>query len=377
MIVGGLVIAIVGVAAVSAYFIKTNNEDAHAASSTGPQGSVFGNDGTLVPPVAVKVAPLRALDHDHPLNLWVGGDSLAGSFGPALGDRVGATGVVKTRIDYKTSSGLWSNDIRNWYQRATDQMASDNPDAVVYIIGANDTPVVNMVDANGDNVPDWEATYRMKVARMMDLLIGPNHRTVFWLGPPTLGTRSMDNGAEKMGEVMRQEAAKRAADVTYLDVYKLFSTADGGYSRQVTDETGKVITARISDGVHFTASGADYLARAVFSLVDARWKLTKQADLLHPIGWNFADGSGEVVPGYTSTPRSRYRCCSGSQSGSSGTTSPQVSQTTYAPASTVGITPTTVSAPSTVATPTTHAPVTPTTKSSPPSTQHVTPTTTH
>ena len=52
----------------------------------------------------------------------------------------------------------------------------------------------------------------------------------------------------------------------------------------------RIVTARISDGVHFTASGADYLARAVFSLVDARWKSTKQADVAHPIGWNLADG---------------------------------------------------------------------------------------
>ena len=36
-------------------------------------------------------------------------------------------------------------------------MASDNPDAVVFIIGTNDTPVVNQVDANDDDIPDWEA----------------------------------------------------------------------------------------------------------------------------------------------------------------------------------------------------------------------------
>ena len=35
-------------------------------------------------------------------------------------------------------------------------MTTDNPEAVVFIIGTNDTPVVNKVDANGDGVPDWE-----------------------------------------------------------------------------------------------------------------------------------------------------------------------------------------------------------------------------
>ena len=131
-----------------------------------------------------------------PLDLWVGGDSLAGLLGPALGDQVGATGIVKTVIDYKTSSGLWSNDIRNWDQRATEQMALVKPEAVVFIIGANDTPVVNNVDSNGDKIPDWETEYRLKVARMMDLLIGPAHRTVFWLR--TADARNAQHGSRRV-----------------------------------------------------------------------------------------------------------------------------------------------------------------------------------
>jgi hypothetical protein len=188
---------------------------------------------------------------------------------------------------------------------------------------------------------------------MMELLVGSKHRTVFWLGPPTLGTQSMDRGAKAMGEVMRQEAAKRSADVVYLDTYKLFSTPDGSFSRSIVDEHGKEILARISDGVHFTADGADYLARAVFSLIDARWKLTKQADIAHPIGWNFADGSGEIVPGYKSTPRSRYRSqpnYSTTLPYVSGTTSPPptafvAAPTTFAPATTPPTAPVTTVAP--------------------------------
>ncbi len=366
-----VLLAVAGIVAVGAYALKSNDPQAHAANTDSSNGSKFGRDGTLVPnDVTANLVAVRNLDHAHPLNLWIGGDSLAGSFGPALGDQVGATGVVKTVIDYKTSSGLWSNDIRNWYERATAQMASDNPEAVVFIIGTNDTPVVNNVDANGDHVPDWETAYRLKVDRMMDLLVGPNHRTVFWLGPPTLGTQSLDRGAKAIGELMRQEAAKRAPDVVYLDTYKLFSTPNGTFSRSINDENGKQILARISDGVHFTADGAAYLGRAVFSLLDARWRLTKQADLAHPIGWNFADGSGEVVPGYTSTPRSRYRSTPSNQY--STTTAPSISQTTTPPASTTPVTvaPTTAASTKPQTTATTRAPssTVATTPPSPPTT---------
>jgi hypothetical protein len=352
ILVGVLVVGIAGGLAAAAYAYNTNDTQAHAAAPTG-RAAKFGQDGTLVSPKAARATAPRKLDHAHPLNLWIGGDSLAGSFGPALGDQVGATGVVKTVIDYKVSSGLWSNDIRNWHERATEQMSSDNPDAVVFIIGTNDAPVVNKVDANADGIPDWEAAYRMKVARMMDLFIGPNHRTVFWLGPPTLGDDNMNSGAKAIGEVMREEAKKREPDVVYLDTYKLFSASGGGYSRQIIDENGKEITARISDGTHFTQDGAAYLARAVFTLIDARWKLLKQADPSQPIPWTSAPGSGELVPGYSYQPTSRYRSNGDHKSND---TAPPVAQTTYVPQTspTTFVTPTTVA----VAVPTTTPSVT-------------------
>ena len=365
IIVAVVVILLAGAAAVAAYAINDNNQPAPAAGSGDESTTRFGNEGTLVAPAAIQPAAPRALDHADPLRLWIGGDSLAGSFGPALGDRVGETGVVTTRIDYRVSSGLWSNDIRNWYQRATEQMTSDDPEAVVFMIGTNDTPVVNNVDANNDGVPDWQAVYRMRVARMMDLFVGPNHRTVVWLGPPTLGTESLDRGAKAMGEVMRQEAAKRAPDVEYLDTYKLFSTSDGTYSRRILDETGKEIVARISDGTHFTEAGAQYLARAVFKLLDARWNISKQADLLQPIGFTIAPGSGESVPGFSSKPRSRYGSGNNSTSTSysSGTTAPATSTT--APSASTTIAPTTVASTahvSSTSVPSTTPHTTPTTK---------------
>jgi len=364
-------VVLVSALAIAGFALNQDDPRANAALSGGTRAGGFGG-GTLVPPNAVKTPAPRALNHEHPLKLWIGGDSLAGSFGPALGDQLGATGIVKTLIDYKVSSGLASNDIRDWYERAKEQMASDDPDAVVFIIGTNDAPIVNGVDANGDHVPDWEADYRLKIARMMDVLVGPSHRTVFWLGPPTLEDDTMNRGAKAIGPVMRAEAARHAPDVEYLDTYKLFATPDGTYSRDILDETGKDITARLSDGVHFTEEGAQYLARAVFTLIDTRWKIEKQADPAQPIGWNWADGAGELVPGFSSRPTSKYQ--SGNSGG--GDESPPASD---APTTFV-TTPPTFETPTSVSTPTTSATVPPPTSpppTSPPSTSppHVTPTT--
>ena len=69
---------------------------------------------------------------------------------------------------------------------------------------------------------------------------------------------------------MRQEAAKFAPDVVYVDTYHLFSGPDGGYSRSLPDKNGNDVEMRISDGIHFTVDGAQYLS-------DAVWKLLEQA----------------------------------------------------------------------------------------------------
>ncbi len=242
--------------------------------------------------------PPRKLTHDHPLKLWIGGDSLAGSFGPALGQVAGATGVVDATIDYKVSSGLADQGIRDWPQHAAETMASEDPDAVVFIIGTNDAPIVNNYDGNGDGKPDWEKDYREKIDTMMRTFVGGHrHRTVFWLGPPTLGDSTLNRGAEQLGPVMAQEARKFAPDVVYVDTYKLFESADGGYSRSLPDATGQVVQMRISDGVHFTVDGAQYLGDIVWKLLDKRWNISAQAVPSQPIEYTIAQGSNDYVPG--------------------------------------------------------------------------------
>jgi hypothetical protein len=320
---GVLVAVMVLAAAVFAVFAAQDEPKEATAVQSNPR---INPSQTTIKNQPAGTDTVRPLTHAAPLRLWVGGDSLAGSFGPALGDLVGATGVAKTTIDYKVSSGLWGSDFRDWPSRATEQMAAHNPEAVVFIIGANDTPAVNMVDNDADGTPDWQVEYRAKINEMMKTFVGPNHRTVYWLGPPTLGTDSMDEGALALSDIMRQEAEKFAPDVVFVDTYKLFSVESGEYSRVILDENGEEFTARIGDGVHLSADGAEYLGRTLFALLDAQWKLTQQADETQPIGWSFADGSGENVPGYNSPPRSRWQSNSGSSNNGGYTPEP-----TYTP----------------------------------------------
>jgi hypothetical protein len=288
-----------------------------------------------------RQAPPRALTHADPLRLWVGGDSLAGAVGPALGKIAGATGVVHTQVDYRVSSGIASDGVRDWPARAAQQMSQYYPEAVVFEVGTNDASIVNSHE-NADGVPEWEPAYRLRVARMMDTLRGPpgHRRTVLWVAAPPMSLGWRDKGVRELNRVMREEAKKRAPDVVYVDAYKLFEGENGGYSSTVRTLQG-VERVRIGDGVHFTEAGADYLGAVLYSLLDSRWAIDKDADRAQPINWaesvgSSGNGGGSSGSGSSCCSSRHRRRSSGAGSGSSnnetpGTPAPPPSLETTAP----------------------------------------------
>jgi hypothetical protein len=234
--------------------------------------------------------PPRPLSHAAPLRLWVGGDSLAGDLGYQLGPMLGNTGIVTAHVDYKVSSGLASHEVRDWPSHFPEENSQYRPEALVFMIGANDASIVGSAKDSSGN-PAWQAKYRAQVDEMMNLLIGQN-RTVFWIGSPTLGTK-YDHGASEVDRVMREEAAKHPTSVVYIDAYSLFSE-NGEYSSYLDDATGERVRMRTGDGVHFTVEGAQYLAQKVYALLNSRWNLDTQAARAEPIPYTIEPSSGTI-----------------------------------------------------------------------------------
>ena len=128
--------------------------------------------------------PCRApLTDAAPLRLWMGGDSLAGSLGPALGTITGATGVVQPQFDSRVSSGLTNSSFFNWPSHAVAEMNRLDPEIAVFIIGANDfaAPMNTANDADGQ--PAWKATYTGLIEDMLTAF-GADTRTVVWIASP-------------------------------------------------------------------------------------------------------------------------------------------------------------------------------------------------
>lgn len=306
----------------------------HGTTTTGARGAV-----------AAAASKQRSLDPSRPLQLWIGGDSLAGALGISLGQITADTGVVSPTFDSRPSSGLENPSFFNWPQHATQELARLNPEAVVFIIGANDGSIVTGQTNDATHVPAWKVQYRAKVDAMMDLLVGTSRRTVYWVGAPIMRDTKLSKQLIELNQVFVEEAAKRSANVTYVDSYRLFSDPQGKYASSLLDTTGALVRMRTDDGIHFTSpAGGDRIADAIFKAMDADWHITDQAVANQPQTVHETKGSRSTPPGAASS----------FHSGTSTRTTAPHSATTAVPATQEPVA--TTAPPSTTAAPATTAP---------------------
>ncbi|HYV60633.1 MAG TPA: DUF459 domain-containing protein [Acidimicrobiia bacterium] len=240
-----------------------NGRDTHPTTTTSTAAPVT---GAAAPTCRT---PLTSTD---PLRLWIGGDSLAGSLGPSLGDLTGKTGVVQPVFDARASSGLLSRGFLDWPKHAGDDMSLYNPEVTVFIIGANDAE--NIAEGTVRD-PTWRAQYAALVEEMLTALRG-NGRAVYWIGAPVMADAGYSQRVQGVNEVFRDVAA-RHPDVTYVDAYTAFSGPDGSFASTLPVPGGGVARVRGADGIHFTPEGGDLLARQVFDQLDPACKVAQQA----------------------------------------------------------------------------------------------------
>ena len=203
-----------------------------------------------------------------PAELYVAGDSEAGTFGPYLEKLMKQTGMVKTTLDYKVSSGLSRPDFFDWSAHFAQQIPAVNPDIVVVTFGGNDaqglrnldtTRAVEHTPGTGSGDTDWRAEYGKRVGAAMDYLGGDN-RTLIWVGIPNDNNPTVTARLQVQNEVVMAEAAKRSK-VVFVDTWKRFSGLSGGFASAVQDpRDGQFKEVRAKDGFHLNTTGAEILA---------------------------------------------------------------------------------------------------------------------
>jgi hypothetical protein len=246
------------------------------AAPTAPSTSLIESDGkSPVTPASTSTTTTELLPKEKtapsaadPAELYVAGDSDAGTFGPYLDKLMKQTGMVTTNLDYKVSSGLSRPDFFDWSAHFAQSIPAANPDIVVVTFGGNDAQGLRNLDKSwavehtpgtGSDDTDWRAEYGKRVGAAMDYLGGDN-RTLIWVGIPNDDNPEVTARLQVQNEVVMAEAAKRPK-VVFIDTWKRFSGLSGGFAEVVQDpRDNEFKDVRADDGFHLNQTGAEILA---------------------------------------------------------------------------------------------------------------------
>jgi hypothetical protein len=158
-------------------------------------------------------------------------------------------------------------------QQITDRF---RPDVVVVLIGVNDDQSIILPE--GGIVPegseDWTEVYENRVDSFLAAATDKGGRVV-WVGLPPLADELHNSLAQGFNESFHTEVGDYPS-AYFFDTYERFSR-NGEYAPFGRDANSNVAQLRGGDGVHFTTTGYDTLAREVASVMVEKWGLTQKA----------------------------------------------------------------------------------------------------
>jgi hypothetical protein len=214
----------------------------------------------------VSATPKPLFTAEHPLRVWVAGDSLAEVPGQALERLGGALDVVG--VESRLSTGLSRPDLYNWFTRVRQAPGELHPKVVVFSFGADDAhdylagvPAGKHVGPLGS--PSWDAEYERRVdgvTREMNAM----GLYVVWLGLPIPDRHGFRRSFPVVNRILERVAARYPHGSTYVDTWHLLDDFHGRYAAYLRWH-GKLTLMRLPDGVHYTAAAGDKIAAQVLA----------------------------------------------------------------------------------------------------------------
>ncbi len=227
-------------------------------------------------PSQTTLPGIRPISRAHPLRLLVTGDSLPGYLGPELVNELAQLGPVQGMVDVHDGTGLTRPDYVDWSLLARQQVAADNPDAVVVWIGGNDFQ--NMTLPGGQffqaGTPAWTREYERRAEICMRIWAQGARRRVYWLAMPPSREADWANDDAQINIALRHAAA-RVPGVEYLDI--LGPITNHGHYADYVYQHGQPLLVREPDGVHVNIAGSTIVAQEVRAVITREWRLGKTA----------------------------------------------------------------------------------------------------
>jgi lysophospholipase L1-like esterase len=216
--------------------------------------------------VEVVGAPEQGAELD---TLLVTGDSLSTPLDNEIAQQLADEGSdVRVVRDPRLGTGISNTDIVDWAALSETQAASEEPDAVVMFIGANEVypmpgPDGALVECCG---PEWESILRSRIDRVMDNYTGEGDTRVYWLNLPTQRDPARRQITDAVNRSIAEAAAEHGDAVRVVDMVPTF-TPDGSYTDSIRIG-GEDTIVRESDGIHLNEEGSALAAEIVLEAID-------------------------------------------------------------------------------------------------------------
>jgi hypothetical protein len=249
-------------------WIASEDDVGDAGAFDAPSETTAADEGGI-PPVSPESFDPLALGEEAPKleldKLLVTGDSLAMPTDVEIARRL--AGEVEVVRDPHVGTGISKPGPVDWGRLSTQQVADEEPDAVVVFIGANDgfpIPVAGGREAECCG-PAWAAAYADRVRRMMDTYRRDGAARVYWLTIPTPRDDDLAEITSAVNAAIDVASVPWRAHVRLIDLGAVFTPDDRFHSSIEVDSREEIV--REPDGLHLTPKGAELAADVVLDAV--------------------------------------------------------------------------------------------------------------
>jgi lysophospholipase L1-like esterase len=216
---------------------------------------------TTLPPLNYHPTPA------DPLRVLIVGDSVGLDLGQPLVNALGAYGDVTTYLDGRVDTGLSRPDYFNWPAELHIDLANQQPQLVVVMIGANDPQgLVTPGGSIGYGQPGWDSAYSARVAAFIAEANAAGAH-VLWVGMPPMQDPGLNAALIHLNGLVQAQVTAAGAGASYVSSDPSLANAQGGFTAYVSNGAGAVINIRTPDGIHLTPGGGAVLATAVVDYI--------------------------------------------------------------------------------------------------------------
>ena len=216
---------------------------------------------TTLPPLDLHPTPAT------PLHVLVVGDSVGLDLGQPLVNALGAFGDVSTYLDGRVDTGLSRPDYFNWPAELRVDLANQQPQLVVVMIGANDPQ--GLVTPNGSlqyGQPGWDAEYSARVAAFIAEANAAGAH-VLWVGMPPMQNPGLSAELVHLNGLVQAQVAAAGTKASYVSSVPSLGDQHGNFAAYLPDAAGAEVNVRTPDGIHLTPGGGARLATAVVDAI--------------------------------------------------------------------------------------------------------------